>query len=238
MKDALRALILDQRNRALHIQELVSEVRKDPELTEQKQALGEDLRAGERDLAESLSLLGKGDEGGARFFLQSAETSLWKAERRLAALARYRDDDKLLTLVTHRLCDEIGRPGRKPLVCCTADAGYRTWGEADLIFVAPVDHRRVLAWPDICHEMGHALVAANGMDLDEFSGVTVLEYFKVLAARPPARPSWGCQMILTQRLTGTSQRSGEAPPGWIGPRSSPATSSERMWGVPAMRASI
>ncbi len=152
-----RALVVDQLGRCDDIEALDATAPGDLELSDQRNALRSNVQTA-RTLLSGVVKDPLAADSDVLISLRTADDLLWVAELWAQAVVNYRDEDRLLTRVTRQFCEQVGWPlPTRPIVSCRAEGGFRTWATAALISVTPGEHLRTLAWPDIAHELAHAL---------------------------------------------------------------------------------
>lgn len=85
----------------------------------------------------------------------------------VTALKRFRSpDDTLMTLMTERLCREIGYPFPPPLCVAGGYTHYFTYADMDLIVAPSAEPFHLLGLSDVYHELGHIIAQRRPAELE------------------------------------------------------------------------
>lgn len=163
MASFLRGLMADLDRRCTVLEDRLQDSAVHPDVREHAREARDTLASVQRDIRAIVEDPAFDDPA-----LQSTYSHLYRRlheEVRLVrslvvpALERYNEHDARLTALMRRLTREVNWPiPRSPLVVASSDVGYSTTLGLDIIFVDAADDDVELAWPDLCHEMGHVLI--------------------------------------------------------------------------------
>lgn len=108
-----------------------------------------------------------------RWGLPAAEPYVYRRVRRIVreldrleafpitALSRWGEADARLTRLTSTICAEVGFPRPHPVVAGLSQSYYEARSEFDLLFTPATESSFLLHLPDLYHELGHLVVAAD-----------------------------------------------------------------------------
>ena len=83
----------------------------------------------------------------------------------LSFAERFNDVDRSLTKLGQRLTVQVNWPLPAPLIASFSNQYYWTFVPFQLICVPAAENTTLLGWPDLCHELGHDLVAQFSQQL-------------------------------------------------------------------------
>jgi hypothetical protein len=96
----------------------------------------------------------------------------------LFALSRFRDEDRLLTIVVRNACGEFGYPDETPICAAMSSQYYCAMTDMDLILVPHGEATHLLGWADLYHELAHFIAARNEKNILEPLRALVANHFK------------------------------------------------------------
>ena len=94
------------------------------------------------------------------------------------ALSRFRDEDRLLTIVVRNACEEFGYPDETPICAAMSSQYYCAMTDMDLILVPHGEASHLLGWADLYHELAHFIAARNEKNILEPLRALVANHFK------------------------------------------------------------
>lgn len=100
----------------------------------------------------------------------------------LPALERYNDLDRCLSRMCRRMTEQINWPEdlQLPLVAGISSSYFVVLSSVYLITIPQVDGVNPLTLPDLCHELGHIIIAFKGLNLwEEVKVATYKHYAKI-----------------------------------------------------------
>jgi hypothetical protein len=191
--DAFDQLVLaDLDDRCRRFQERVSDLRRDRDLgTHASIAYGElaDIRKEIAGLQSSPAINDAALNPQHSAMLARLGDRLFVTEAILGpALDDFDIHDRRLTRLTRRIAEELGWPMPAPVVVASSDSGYMTYMRLFLMKVPLMEDEKILAYPDIVHEMGHILSTRYRRQLIGDFPQKLREYFQRESARPDAPP--------------------------------------------------
>jgi hypothetical protein len=169
MEGLLAGLLRDLESRCLILQRLLSALPEEPDTAAHALESYQTLELARRDAAGLALEPDLADPSLAGNYLHLFERL---AERvRLIEwmvipfLARYNKGDRFLTAMARRLIDETKLPVRLPVVGGFSAQYYWTFPPYSVIAVPAGENTSLLGLSDLCHELGHMLLADNAAEL-------------------------------------------------------------------------
>lgn len=104
------------------------------------------------------------------------------------ALLDFDVHDRRLTRIVRKLAEEISWPIPAPLVVASSDGGYMTFMRLFLMKVPAMEDEKLLAYPDLVHEMGHILMMSKRRELLGDFPAKLRDYFQRENSRSDAPP--------------------------------------------------
>jgi hypothetical protein len=169
MEDLLAGLLRDLERRCVTLEGLLAALPPDPDTAAHALESYEVLERARRDagrLALEPDLAEPSLSGNyLRLFERLAERVRLIEWMVIPFLARYDDADRFLTAVTRRLIDESRLPVRPPLVGGFSTQYYWTFPPYSVIAVPAGEAESILGLADLCHELGHMVLADHEVEL-------------------------------------------------------------------------
>lgn len=185
-------VLIDLEDRCRRFQERMDPLRQDTDLRTHAAIAADELADIRREIAGLLASPGLNDQS---LNPQHAALLARLGDREFlieAILGPILDDfdvhDRRLTRLTRKLAEEIGWPMKPPLVSGSSESGYMTFMRLLLLKVPMIEDEKLLAYPDIVHEMGHILSGRHRRQLIGDFPRRLEEYFDRENARSDAPP--------------------------------------------------
>jgi hypothetical protein len=169
VKDSLRGFLAEFERRCTTVRDRIADLpdeqaRRDHTLAAYKAV--EQLRRGINQLASDPTL---GDRALLATHLRLYTRYSQDLERiesyLLPFLERFNDDDRRLTALCQRLASQVRWPLTPPLVASFSSQYYWTVAPFGIICTPAAEGTSLLGLPDLCHELGHNLMAKHRIGL-------------------------------------------------------------------------
>lgn len=195
--ELLRALLHDLDRDAGAILQHLGDVDADPDTRDHAIGAYRLVEAARRNARTLLRdpALGRADLIRNQLFLYQAwRRAVWLAEEfPLPFIERYGETDRRLTRLCTRLLEQVAWPGDVPRPIVGAFSTQYYWSQASFsIICAPATEAdRLLGLPDLCHELGHLLLAHRQATLEGDFRKLLEQYVEEVGDRARARAEPG-----------------------------------------------